>query len=74
MGRQLFKINANFEGVLDEETVEFLQTDDRFSGMSIEHAIAKLFITEMSRNRETFGTRLMGLPEPEELTVSISGV
>ena len=70
--RKLFKINASFEGAIDEDTVEFLRTDDRFSGMEIEHAVAKLFIMEMERNREVFGTHLVGLPEPEELKVTIS--
>ncbi len=74
MGPQVFKINATFEGVLDEETVEFIKTDARFSSLSLEMAIAKLFITEMERNRETFGTRLMGLPKPEQLAVSVSSV
>ena len=69
-----FSISATFEGLMSEKTVDFLSKDPNFRELPLDKAVAKLFIVEMGRNREMFGTHLMGLPEPEELTVSVSDV
>ena len=64
-----FRIEAVFEGVVDDELFNLLKTNDQFKDLGLKEAIGKLLVLEIERNRETFGTYLPGLPEVKSVSL-----